>query len=248
MDELIILPCHSIWHGGETLGQSRSEWSLVPFQIEGEDHLCFIDHIRRSLDLLEKKANATLIISGGQTKPEIQLSESQSYYNLAEAILPALIAKLADRISVEEFARDSMENVIFLMCRFFELHGQYPQRVTVVGFEFKRSRFLQHHFKALSYPPENVLYVGNSPTPPEDIADAYFEDLNKSEYKYAVKLFEADWFGVGESLNSKKLSRNPFNRAHAFSESNPQLKAFFQELENEAALNESIQSKLVTWV
>lgn len=247
MDHLIILPCHSIWHGGQSMGQNKEEWSLAPFQHEGKDHLCFIDHIESSLQLLESDPKATLVISGGQTKSEIEISESQSYLNLARVILPDSTSALAGRIALEEYARDSMENVIFLISRFFELHETYPKHITVVGFEFKRSRFLNHHFKALNFPSENVHYVGNSPTPPESVAVAYFEDLKNSEYRFAVKLFESDWFGVQEGLKSKKTSRNPFNRAHSFDKSNPQLKEFYKELENEAALNESIQSKLVKW-
>ncbi|CAH2350066.1 uncharacterized protein CLIB1423_01S01640 [[Candida] railenensis] len=247
MDHLIILPCHSIWHGGQSLGQNKEEWSLAPFQHEGEDHLCFIDHIDSSLKLLETDPRATLIISGGQTKPEIEISESQSYLNLAKAISPDSTSSLAGRIALEEYARDSMENVIFSISRFFELHKRYPKHITVVGFEFKRSRFLHHHFKALKFPSENVHYIGNSPTPPESVAEAYFEDLKKSENRFAVKLFESDWFGVQEGLKSKKISRNPFNRTHSFGKSNPQLKEFYEELGSETASNESIQNKLVKW-
>lgn len=44
---------------------------------------------------------------------------------------------ILERISTETFARDSFENVVFLICRFYEIFGTYPERITIVGFEFK---------------------------------------------------------------------------------------------------------------
>lgn len=124
---LIILPCHSIWTPGATLGELRDEWSLVSFQIEGYDHLCFKDHILKSLNILEQDKDATLIISGGQTKQESgPISEALSYYQLATKLTNDI--ELVQRINTEEFARDSFENVLFLLCRYFELHEAYPEK------------------------------------------------------------------------------------------------------------------------
>jgi hypothetical protein len=38
---------------------------------------------------------------------------------------------------VEDYARDSFENLLFSICRFKEVTGNYPARVTVVGYTFK---------------------------------------------------------------------------------------------------------------
>lgn len=250
---LIILPCHSVWKPGETLGELREEWSLVSFQIEGYDHLCFKDQIRKSLDLLENDQHATLIISGGQTKKESgPVSEALSYYQLATKL--ANKPEVLERTTTEEFARDSFENVIFLICRYYELHKAYPEKITVVGFEFKRRRFLDNHLKQALLFSKNVHYVGNSPNPKDldkEGQEAYFQDLEQLEYKHAVQHFEKDWYGIGSPLLEKKKTRNPFNRQHGYGQSNPQLAAFLGAISDQGSQeqlsnsNEGIRSMLI---
>jgi hypothetical protein len=41
------------------------------------------------------------------------------------------------RAVVEDFARDSLENLLFSIARFRQVTGRYPARFTVVGFDFK---------------------------------------------------------------------------------------------------------------
>ena len=55
IDELNMLPCHSIWkpsisdEGTLCFGLDREEWVLVPFQIEGNDHLAMVEQILKCL-------------------------------------------------------------------------------------------------------------------------------------------------------------------------------------------------------
>jgi hypothetical protein len=37
------------------------------------------------------------------------------------------------RTGTEEHARDSLENVLFSICRFYELTGHFPHNITVVS-------------------------------------------------------------------------------------------------------------------
>lgn len=155
-------------------------------------------------------------------------------------------ALVLSRVYCEEFAKDSMENVIFLICRFFEITGTYPQKISIVGFEFKRSRFIENHLTALRFPIANIKYIGNAPEPPREREVEYFKDLNDSEYKFAVKYFEADWYGINPPLSTKKATRNPHSTEHTYQLSNPKFKDFFKEIE-QVSLNEVIQSKLPSW-
>ncbi|GEQ71879.1 hypothetical protein JCM33374_g5565 [Metschnikowia sp. JCM 33374] len=213
-DRLIILPCHSIWKGQDTQhsqGQNSSEWFLASFQVEGQDHLCFIDHIKRSFEELKKSPRALLVISGGQTKSEAgPVSEALSYYQLARRILagPEFNA-LFDRVVLEEYARDSLENVLFSVCRFYEITASYPEFITVVGFEFKRTRFLKYHLvEALNFPDSRVEYIGNSPTPGSDIDhEHYFSSLEASEQKHALEHFETDLYGIRNPPGEKGTER-----------------------------------------
>ena len=44
---------------------------------------------------------------------------------------------MRQRAVVEDFARDSLENLLFSIARFRQVTGRYPARFTVVGFDFK---------------------------------------------------------------------------------------------------------------
>lgn len=230
---LIILPCHSIWSGGPTMGSESSEWALASFQIRGRDHLCFKNHIATATSLLEQDTSSFLVISGGQTKRDSgPVSELYSYYQLARKMYPDCCA-LLDRATTEEFARDSFENVLFLICRFYEVHKNYPVQVSVVGFEFKRARFVDLHLRAaLRFLSKNISYHGNAPTPEDADADTYFEELRASEAKFAYTPFSTDLYGVRPPLSDKRAARNPFNRYHGYASSNPQLRAFFSAMES----------------
>lgn len=246
-NHLIILPCHSIWkQGGRTLGDSRDEWHLVDFQIEGYDHLSMKHHILLSISELNQDPKSHLIISGGETKKEAgPISESLSYYMLAKKLFKNDEELILERISTETFARDSFENVVFLICRFYEIFGTYPERITIVGFEFKRKRFLDLHLEtALLFPKEKVVYIGNAPDP-KDITDKeekerYFKEIDENEYKFAVSLFETDWYGINSGLLKKKMKRNPFNRYHGYVQSNPHLADFLIAIhDNSSKTNEN---------
>ena len=64
------------------------------------------------------------------------LSEAASYYYLAEE-KKWFSGGVNQRTFLEEYARDSFENLLLSLCRFREASGTYPQKVTVVGFDFK---------------------------------------------------------------------------------------------------------------
>jgi hypothetical protein len=90
-----------------------------------------------------KDSNSLLVFSGGQTRPDAPpTTESQSYLRLAldAGLLPA--APAFQRATTEEFALDSYENVLFSLARFKEVTGRWPRRMTVVGFEMKRARWV----------------------------------------------------------------------------------------------------------
>lgn len=82
----------------------------------------------------------------------------------------------------EEYARDSLENLLYSVCRFKvwterspsfspsqpslyphphqrtsmqEFTGHYPREITVVSFGFKQDRFEAHHRAALRFPQVN---------------------------------------------------------------------------------------------
>ncbi|KAG7862745.1 hypothetical protein KL939_000064 [Ogataea angusta] len=236
MTTLILLPCHSVFTAAESAnasenklgprdagpGFNQSDWILAPFQYEANDHLSFVEHIHKAFELLDANPDARLVISGGFTKTGVSISESNSYLQVAR--LRGLITKQnEDRIYLDEYARDSYENLLLAIALFSKRTGTFPQRTKIVGFEFKRYRFLELHAKVLRL--KHVEYYGIGPSYPdaatfeipehewETKRKRYFDDLHFSEKKFATDLFEQDWFGcIGSKLYDKKVSRDPLKR------------------------------------
>lgn len=64
------------------------------------------------------------------------------------------------RTTTEEFATDSFQNLMYSICRFKEVTGNYPNKITTVSFSFKRRRFETLHAPALRWPPQSFFYIG----------------------------------------------------------------------------------------
>lgn len=166
---LIVVPGHAVFVGRD-IAQWRDSrlWALEPFQRGNGDLLvaCFAEHMRRALELLASDVQRSLVVfSGGQSRPGAgPRSEGFSYYSVAEETsffgLFAAGSEPRDRIVAEEVARDSYENVLFSIARFKEVTGHYPRDVTVVGWAYKRDRFVQLHRAALRFPAAHFAYEG----------------------------------------------------------------------------------------
>jgi hypothetical protein len=80
---------------------------------------------------------------------------------LIHARIPLLLpSPPPPHLAPQDRARDSFENLLFSLCRFYELTGRYPDSLTLVGYEFKRRRFSQLHRAALRLPQEAFRYEG----------------------------------------------------------------------------------------
>lgn len=113
---------------------------------------------------------ALLVFSGGFTRTEAGArSEAGSYWQVADALSWFGLEGVAERALVEDRARDSFENLLFSICRFRQFAGVYPQKVTIVSYDFKRERFVSVHAAALGFETEQVNFVG---TPALDASGA----------------------------------------------------------------------------
>jgi len=156
---------------------------------------------------METDSRSLLLFSGGQTRHDVgPTSEALSYYLVAQQ--NNWIEGHNKRVYLEEYARDSFENLLFSLCRFYEITGNYPTAVTVIGFDFKSHRFSDLHRKAVSFPSENFTYIGLVPT------HAAFDHKRAVEGEsFVVEAFEEDMYGCyGDSLHHKRIIRNPFLR------------------------------------
>lgn len=224
LTDLVLVAGHSVYLHGDFEREdvvADDSWFLESFQ-RGQVRT-FVDHIRKGVELAASNPAALLVFSGGETRlPAGPRSEAQSYWMVAEfSGWFGKGAELRTRAVTEEHARDSFENLLFSICRFREVTGDYPERITVVGFSFKMTRFTQLHRLALRFPPEDFVYVGVDP--PEASRDT----LDKGEQANSLGPYSRDPYGCSRELQAKREARNPFHRSHGYLFGCPELVPLF---------------------
>jgi hypothetical protein len=127
-------------------------------------------------------------------------------------------------VALEEYARDSYENLLFSLCRFKEFVGSYPTKVTVVGFDFKGQRFRDLHRRAIGFPASNFTYVGLRPQHPK------FSHTRAAEGEQtAINNFRKDMYGcLNPDLYTKRSIRDPFMRTVPYELACPELKPLLE--------------------
>lgn len=188
-------------------------WSLLDFQ-RGEPP-CYIEHARTGVELAAADPAALLIFSGGPTRAAAgPRSEAFSYWSAADHYAWFGQREVAQRCILEDFARDSFENLLFGICRFREYAGRYPERVALVSWAFKERRFGLHR-EAIGYPAERFRYVG--PNNPRDLEQALASEQS------AVANYTGDPYSSGARFRLKRNDRNPFRRQNGYAISCPEL-------------------------
>lgn len=229
LKNLILVAGHAVYTADNFVHPADdNNWYLQDFQ-KGEPPF-YIEHIRYGVDLADQDRESLLVFSGGQTRFEAgPRSEAQSYWYIADHFNWWWKTNIKLRATTEEFARDSFENLLFGICRFKECTGQYPNKIIVVSWAFKKDRFAKHR-RAIGFPEEKYTFVGvNNPV-----------DLDGAERgeRKANKAFEDDPYGIKETpegtseeekkklglLGDKTKDRNPFSRQHPYETNCPELK------------------------
>jgi hypothetical protein len=205
LDKLVLVAGHAIYVGQDRHGAGTDDsWILQNYQ-KGEPP-CYIEHIRFGVELAAHLPASLLVFSGGQTRQKAgPRSEGQSYWTLADQFAWWGNAEVQSRATVEEFARDSFENLLFGIARFRECAGHYPKSIEIVGWEFKRARFDLHR-RAVKWPADSGRFRYHGVNNPPDLAGSLVGE------SIARAAFELDPFGTEEPLRSKRQRRNPFNQ------------------------------------
>lgn len=212
-ERLILVPGHAVYLDGDPTNDAA--WSLLPFQ--HEEGRCYLEHVRRGVELAAADPTALLVFSGGRTRPGCgPCGEACGYWRLAEREGFFGHAEVRARTTTEEHARDSLENLLFGVCRFREHQGAFPDRVTVVGWRFKASRFALH--AAALELADRCDYVGVNDPP----------DLAAATRGEAITLatFVRDPFGLGPELAAKRALRNPERHTPPYALVVPELPAY----------------------
>ncbi|MBN2053626.1 hypothetical protein JW905_01810 [bacterium] len=225
VDHAIIVACHAVYRGDLDRDPLDAHyWSLFDYQ-RGEAGL-YMEHIRAGVMLASDSTDALLVFSGGQTRLSAgPFAEAAGYWTAAAAMNWWGTDDVRQRAHTEEYARDSFENILFSICRFKEITGMFPLRLSVISWGFKSRRF-EYHRKTLDFPAAGFNYIGVND--PGDLTTAL-----RGEEKVLAE-FERDPYGVAASgtgvgsLATKRRQRNPFNRAHPYAGSCPELAGLFE--------------------
>jgi hypothetical protein len=226
-DHAIIVCAHGAWSG--TRGYYEylepdawildERWPLTPNEAILSIK-AYMEILKKGLEELTLKGEldshrSLLIISGGQTRLSAgPISEAWSYYDVARHN-GWINQKHFPHVILEEYARDSFENLLFSLCRFYEVTRQYPKKVTVISLDFKKKRFEEVYRAAIGYPKETFRFVGIPLSLPS------LSTINTS-----LVQFENDPYGCHhKALIEKRDKRNPFRRRPAYDQSCPQLSA-----------------------
>ncbi|MFN0017925.1 MAG: hypothetical protein ACKVP0_06670 [Pirellulaceae bacterium] len=208
LESLIMVAGHSIFTAEDfDAPEADSSWVLEPFQ-KGEPPY-YMQHIREGVRLASNDPTALLVFSGGQTRAKAgPKSESLSYWQIARHF-SWYGYDVESRATTEEYARDSFENVLFSICRFWECVGSMPKEVKIVSWAFKEERFTLHS-SAIRFPAQ-YFGVNNPAAGALELAERGEEKTRRS--------FHNDPYGSGPELGAKRMARNPFRRNHPYLES-----------------------------
>ncbi|HVF49719.1 MAG TPA: hypothetical protein VNA19_06515 [Pyrinomonadaceae bacterium] len=218
-ENLVVVAGHAVYTADDFADPLDDDsWSLQPFQ-KGEPRF-YLEHIRRGVELADDDARSLLVFSGGQTRVAAgPHSEAQGYWQLANHFRWWDTGAGA-RATTEEFARDSLENLLFAICRFYECTQAFPTSVTLVSWAFKRERF-ELHRAALRFPSARFVFSGvNNPADPAAALAA--------ERTHALEPFRRDPYAAHAPLAAKREARNPFRRVHPYLSSCPPLARLLQ--------------------
>lgn len=226
LSHLIIVPGHAIWLGTDPNQRlSEDQWLLEPYQ-KGKGRLAaFFAHISRGAELAVRDEDALLVFSGGQTKKASTTTEAESYLRLALSsnMFGASEAPQTDytRVTTENYALDSFQNLLFSIARFHEFTGHFPKNITVIGYEFKRKRYVDLHRAAIRWPRDRFEYIGIDAEDEENIG------AHQGELENGYNPYSKDLYGCHSFLTSKRRQRNPHFRFHPYHSSNPRLSTLF---------------------
>jgi len=183
----LILCCHCVYDKGNVYSEFPEDSAVYELQL------------KRSIEALNMGYYQTLAISGGYTKKQLEKNEAQGMLDWS---LDLGLNIDRARVILEQYARDSFENVLFSMCRFYEEFSKFPESVTVCSWRSKKMRFAIIA-NVLSIPCYSFFGVGNK------------KELKQQEAKLC-EVIRYDPFHRGLYFAQKRLLRDPWNKGNPY--------------------------------
>ena len=240
---------HSVLISGDVANAARSDsvWWLYDYQRNRGLPQAIVLHIQAGIKIALEDENSLLMFSGGETRSQTgPETEGGSYFRVADALdlwdgrdiflddgdhvndnlesagTASGQSTVRARTITEEYATDSFENLLFSICRFYEITGTYPSKISLVSFSFKRQRFETLHASALQWPLNHFNYVG---VDPPSSTGFNLQESSEGEKNNSLLPFQTDPYGCHtEILQRKRKERNPFARKAPYELTCPDMK------------------------
>lgn len=165
---LVLIPQFAIFVGGDPW--EKTNWLLKSYHTK--EHLeRFIEINKAGIQQAAEYENSLLIASGTSTDGRTTLTEAQGFEFLAESLDWFGYSDVRSRFYPELFATSSYLNLIYSICRFFEITGNYPQQIICPGLSYKQHRFNLHRL-AIRYPGQAFRYRPICDPPQSDLVEA----------------------------------------------------------------------------
>mmetsp|Transcript_58901 Transcript_58901/g.97442 ORF Transcript_58901/g.97442 Transcript_58901/m.97442 type:complete len:361 (+) Transcript_58901:37-1119(+) len=225
LTDLVIVAGHAVYaHHSYRECTDAMNWRLFEHQ-RREKHLsAFLAHIAVGIDLTFNNRKALLMFSGGSTRTEVgPFSEGSTYWKVAEQCDYdgfSNFKHIQQRAFTEDYAMDSFQNILFSICRFYEITGNYPASITAISWSFKKTRFEKLHRRALNYPENQFHFKGVNGNV------TLSDDAWKFE-KSAIEQFKGDLFGCYLKSREIRIKRNPYFRSLPYPHQCPHMKQLF---------------------
>lgn len=204
LNKLIVVPGHATFT--ESVDKvpkdykNEKYWTHLPFQ--RNEVQFYIEHIEAGLEMAASNPDSLLVFSGGFSRNS-KWSEAATYGAIArDKCLKCQKQNNCDverRTVLDEASFDSLQNVKNSINIFNELTYREPEHINIVGYEFKRNRFV-FHLETLGIPETRYTYHGVNN--PHDLEDAIKGDA------VAFELFKKDPWGSTGKLAEKRRERN----------------------------------------
>lgn len=226
IDHLIIVAGHAPFNASYAPAKSKPDseehWALFSYQ-RGEVPF-YIEHIRSGVLHAQTDDHPMLVFTGGRSRPEAgRWSEAATYREVSDYFrwwTEDDVVRERVRLSciLEEYSRDSFENLLFSICAFQKNVGYYPPKITMVSWKFKAERF-EIHRKALHIRDGIFHFIGANN--PKEIEIAEHNEARTRE------AYLTDPYGILGGLHHKRMQRDPFRVGHPYGNSNG-LEKFFR--------------------
>lgn len=200
--KLLLLHSYCVYHRGNIYSDFPQYRHIFELQL------------RTAFQRLNVGDYDVLIISGGYTKKDVEKSEARGMLDWAEDFGLSAQGKI---ILLEEYAHDSLENLLFSMCRFFQYFNGFPVSVGSLTWQFNKERH-EIFARKLALPDFQVILVGERERQ-EEIAKKW------------AKLAEDDPFYQKQpDSNAKYLRRDPWKKDHSYDKINGDFQRLFAKL------------------